>query len=63
MPSLPVEWNSNDGAGAGMIEPMRFDYSDKNPELGNLYGRHVETIRRRGARRHLFRRAEIRVPR
>jgi Xaa-Pro dipeptidase len=44
---LAIEWNSNRGAPTGIIATMKLDYSDNNPELGRLYGRHVETLRAR----------------
>ena len=44
MPSLPIEWNSNRGASAGIIAAMNLDYSDHNRELGRLYGRHIECL-------------------
>jgi Xaa-Pro dipeptidase len=47
MPSLRIEWNSNDDARTGIISAMKFDYSDRNPELGRLYARHVEALRAR----------------
>jgi Xaa-Pro dipeptidase len=47
MPSLPVEWNSNARSLTGIIVTMKSDYSDSNPDLGRLYGRHVNTLRER----------------
>jgi hypothetical protein len=44
---LRIEWNSNEDARTGIISAMKFDYSDRNPELGRLYARHVEALRAR----------------
>lgn len=44
MPSLPLDLNSNRNARPGIIASMNLDYSDSNPELARLYGRHVEIL-------------------
>ncbi len=47
MPRLGCDLNSNSRLTAGMISPMKLDFSDKNPELGKLYSQHIEEICRR----------------
>ncbi len=47
MPSLGCDLNSYSQVAAGMIRAMSLDFSDKNRELGHLYGRHIEEMCRR----------------
>ena len=47
MPRLGGDLNSYRRLAAGMIRAMNLDFSDKNPELGALYGQHIEEICRR----------------
>ena len=47
MPSLECDLNSYTRTAAGMIRPMKLDFSDRNPELGRLYAQHIEEICRR----------------
>ena len=47
MPSLACDLNSYALSPACMIWPLKLDFSDKNPELGGLYAKHVEEICRR----------------
>ena len=47
MPSLGCDLNSYSRTAAGMIRAMTLDFSDRNPELADLYARHLEEICRR----------------